>query len=386
MLVVLAVLLGFASISTDLFLPALPAMQMALGADKGMLEFAISGYLLGFGLGQLFWGPVSDRFGRRGPIALGVLVFTLGSAGCALSTDVSMIIGCRVVQALGASAGVALARAMVRDIYERDEAAKVLSTLMTVMAVAPLLGPSIGAQILAFASWQAIFWTLVAIGMVTILGVLTLPESLPPERREQGSLWASIAGYADFLGNRQLLGYSAAIGFFYAGVFANIAGGPFAYIDYFGVAPSVYALIFAGGVFGLMLTNMINARFVSRLGTGRMLRLGTMGAALFGLTTAVVTSTGWGGVIGLIIAQLLFTAMNGLILANGVAAALASVTARTGSAAAVIGAIQYGSGMVGAALVGVLANGTPAPMGMVMAIGGLGSLICIMLAERYRTT
>jgi MFS transporter, DHA1 family, multidrug resistance protein len=225
---------------------------------------------------------------------------------------------------------------------------------------------------------------LVAIGLATILGVLTLPESLPPERREHGSLWASIAGYADFLGNGQLLGYSAAIGFFYAGVFANIAGGPFAYIDYFGVSPSVYALIFAGSVFGLMLTNMINARFVLRLGTGRMLRLGTMGAALFGLTTALVTATGWGGVIGLVIAQLLFTAMNGLILANGVAAALASVTTRTGSAAAVIGAIQYGSGMVGAALVGLLADGTPAPMGVIMAIAGLGSVLCAAFAGRHR--
>jgi len=149
LLVVLAVLLGFASISTDLFLPALPTMQVALATREGTLQFAISGYLLGFGFGQLFWGPVSDRFGRRVPVTAGVVVFVIGSAGCALATDGGQLIGWRVLQALGASAGVALARAMVRDLYDRDRAAQVLSTLMTVMAIAPLLGPSIGAQILA---------------------------------------------------------------------------------------------------------------------------------------------------------------------------------------------------------------------------------------------
>ena len=383
-LIVLAVLLGFASISTDLFLPALPAMQAALKAEEGTLQYAISGYLLGFGFGQLFWGPISDRFGRRGPIALGVLMFALGSAGCALSGDAYQIIAWRSVQALGASAGVALARAMVRDLYDRDAAARVLSTLMTVMAVAPLLGPSIGAQILAVASWQAIFWILVAIGLVTALAVLGLPESLPTDKRERSPLRLSFAGYVAFLGNRQLLGYSAAIGFFYVGVFANIAGGAFAYIGYYGVSPTLYGFIFALGVFGLMLANTVNARFVTRFGADRLLLAGAAGAAISGLCLALAALTGWGGVVGLMVAQLSFTAMNGLILANGVAGALASVTSRAGAAAAVVGAIQYGSGMIGSALVGLLANGTPGPMGVVMALGGIGCLCGAWMTTRSR--
>jgi DHA1 family bicyclomycin/chloramphenicol resistance-like MFS transporter len=383
LLIILSVLLAFASISTDLFLPALPAMSIALAASQGTLQLAISGYLLGFGFGQLFWGPISDRFGRRGPVALGIAVFVVGSAGCALSTDAWQIIGWRVVQALGASAGVALARAMVRDLYDRDEAARLLSSLMTVMAVAPLLGPSAGAQILAFASWQAIFWTLVAIGVGTLVAVLTLPETLPQQRRETGAIWQALAGYRDLLRNRILLGYTAAVGFFYAGVFANIAGGPFAYISYHHLAPALYGLVFASGVFGLMLANVVNSRLVMRVGSDRMLLVGVLGAAIFGTLVAFVTATGLGGVFGLISAQLLFTSMNGFILANAVAGALSSVKSRTGAASAFVGAIQYGSGMIGSALVGAFANNTPVPMGCVMALAGAGSLLSVLLARGH---
>jgi DHA1 family bicyclomycin/chloramphenicol resistance-like MFS transporter len=383
LLVTLAVLLAFASISTDLFLPALPTMSRALHASQGSLQFTVSGYLLGFGFGQLLWGPISDRFGRRGPVAIGVAVFVIGSAGCAFSSDAWQIIGWRVVQALGASAGVALARAMVRDLYDRDQAAKVLSTLMTVMAVAPLLGPSIGARILAVASWQAIFWTLVAIGMATLAAVLALPETLVEEKRDTKPVWLALANYGSLLRNRALMGYAAAVGFFYAGVFANIAGGSFAYIAYHHLTPEQYGLVFASGVFGLMAANMINARLVTRFGSDRMLLVGTFGATVFGVALVFVTITDFAGVYGLLPAQLLFTAMNGFILANGVAGGLSRVDSRTGAASALIGAIQYGSGMVGSALVGLFADGTPVPMGSVMALAGIGSLASVLLVRRH---
>ena len=386
MLAVLGLLLAFASISTDLFLPALPAMGIALGAGPGTLEQAISAYLLGFAFGQLFWGPISDRYGRRGPVALGVLVFVIGSAGCALATDAWQLIGWRLVQALGASAGVALARAMVRDLYDRDQSARLLSTLMTVMAVAPLVGPSVGAQILALASWRAIFWTLTAIGLLTVAAIQTLPETLPRGRRETGPLWSVFAGYRELLRNRQLVGLSAVLGFFYVGIFASVAGTPFAYISYHGLSPRLYALLFAAGVFGLMAANMVNARLVTRVGSNRILLAGTVGAAVFGAAAALVTGTGWGGIYSLVPTLLLFTAMNGLIAANAVAGALASVPARTGAASALLGATQYGSGMVGAAAVGIFADGTPWPMGWVMALAGAGSLAsalaCLARNER----
>lgn len=147
LLSVLSLLMGFASISTDLYLPAMPVMGQSLQADSGMIEWTISGYLIGFSFGQLFWGPISDRYGRRIAVGSGLILFVVGSAGCALSNDVFTMIGWRIVQALGACASVALSRAMVRDLYQGTKAAQMLSTLITVMAIMPLVGPLVGGQI-----------------------------------------------------------------------------------------------------------------------------------------------------------------------------------------------------------------------------------------------
>ena len=384
MLVVLSLLLGFASISTDLYLPALPVMGPDLGASQNSLELTISAYLAGFSLGQLFWGPIGDRYGRRTPIAIGLAIFAIGAAGCALSSDVTQLIVWRVVQALGACAGVVLARAMVRDLYERDRAAKLLSTLLTIMAIAPLLGPVVGGQILRVAPWPAIFWTLVGIGAVTFAGLFTLPETLPRERRETAPLRQALGGYAELLRNRQLLGYAGAGGFFYAGIFAYVAGTPFAFIGYYGLSPQLYGVLFAVGTVGIMLTNIVNSRLVTRLGSDRLLLNGAIGAAIAGGLTALVGTTGWGGLAGLVLALSLFVAMNGFILANAVAGAMSSFPTRAGSVSALVGAIQYGSGVVGSALLGVFANGTPLPMSTIIALAGLGCLASVVFAERHR--
>jgi DHA1 family bicyclomycin/chloramphenicol resistance-like MFS transporter len=382
LLTVLAVLLGFASISTDLYLPALPAMGAAMGADEGTLELTISGYLLGFSVGQLFWGPLSDRFGRRFPLLAGLLLFVVGSAGCALAGDPWTLVGCRLVQAVGASAGVVLARAMVRDLYDRDQSARVLSTLMTVMAVAPLLGPTVGGQILAISSWQAIFWTLVVIGSLTMVAVFTLPETLAAAARHAGGAWQSIAGYAPLLRNRVFLGYVGVGAFFYAGVFAYVAGTPAAYISYYGLAPQLYGLLFAASTIGLMVANTVNARLVTRLGSDRMLLIGTCGAMIVGVATAIVSATGLGGLFGLAAVLVLFISMNGLILANSIAGALSSTNAGTGTASALAGFAQYGGGVIGSAAVGAFANGTPLPMGCVVAVAGIGSVLCLLWGRR----
>lgn len=371
-LLILSTLMAFASISTDLYLPGLPAMADALHSNPGALQLTISGYLIGFSLGQLLWGPVSDRHGRRLPVAIGLVLFIFGSAGCAISGDAHTLIGWRVLQAVGACASVVISRAMVRDLYSGVRAAQMMSTLMTVMAVAPLIGPSVGGLILHVASWRAIFWVLVAVGIATLAGLYCLPETLPGERRTRGPLGNSLAGYASLLRNRSVLGYSVSVGFFYGGIFAYVAGTPFAYITYHHVSPQHYGVLFAAGIVGIMITNQINARLVARFGSDRLMRFGAIVAGLAGALLAFDAGSGWGGLIGLVLPLFLFVSTNGFINANAIAGALGACPERAGAVSALIGSIQYGAGIAGSALIGFLADGTPRPMAYVIALMGIG--------------
>jgi DHA1 family bicyclomycin/chloramphenicol resistance-like MFS transporter len=381
-LAILSALMGFASISTDFYLPAMPMMARALHADAGSVDFTISGYLIGFSFGQLFWGAVSDRHGRRLPVAAGLVLFVIGSAGCALSGDIWTMIFWRIVQALGACAGVVLSRAMVRDLYQGPRAAQMLSTLIAIMAIAPLLGPILGAQIAAFAGWRAIFWTLVGVGGVTLAALFTVPETLPAARRQTGPLIGALGRYGKLLTNRKILGYAGAGAFFYGGMFAYIAGTPFAFITYHHVPAASYGLLFGAGILGIVATNILNTRLVLRYGIDRILVGGTMAAALAGLILAVTAFTDWGGLWGLFAPLLLFVSVAGFIVANSIAGAMADFPEQAGEVSALVGAIQYGAGIAGSGFVGAFADGTPRPMGWVIALAGLGSLFFARLVSR----
>ncbi|MDA8226700.1 MAG: multidrug effflux MFS transporter [Desulfitobacterium hafniense] len=381
-LAVLSLLMGFAAISTDLYLPAMPLMSHDLGANSGMIEWTVSGYLVGFSLGQLLWGPISDRYGRRSSVGVGLALFVLGSAGCALSGSAIAIIGWRIVQALGACASVALSRAMVRDLYAGNRAAQMLSTLITVMAIAPLVGPLVGGQIIVLAGWRTIFWTMVGIGIVALAALFTIPETLPVEQRNQESLGRALARYVELLSDRQFLGYTSAGGFFYAGMFAYIAGTPFAYITYYHVPEQLYGLLFGLGILGIMASNMLNSYLVSRFDYDRMLLVGTVIAAFSASMVAVFARTGWGGLWGLVVPLFMFVSATGFIVANSITGAMDKFPERAGTVSALVGAFQYGSGIVGSGLVGLFADGTPWPMGWVIAVCGIGSLISMLLLFR----
>nr|WP_320049191.1 Bcr/CflA family multidrug efflux MFS transporter [uncultured Desulfuromonas sp.] len=385
-LLVLSLLMGFASISTDLYLPAIPAMAESLGANAGMMEFTISGYLIGFSLGQLVWGPVSDAHGRRPAIAIGLVMFMIGSAGCALSDNAMTIIGWRVVQALGACASVALSRAMVRDLYQGNYAAQMLSTLITIMAIAPLIGPLVGGQIIGLAGWRAIFWVLVLVGAITFVALFSIPETHPKERRNQEHIIYAMSRYWHLLQHKRLLGYLCVGGFYYAGMFAYVAGTPFVYISYYQVAPQSYGWLFALGIIGIMISNQINARLVRKVGYDRLLLYGTLLATLFSLFTALACQTGWGGLWGLVVPLVLFVSATGLIVANAITGALADFPQRSGAISALTGAFQYGSGILGSGLVGVFANETPQPMGWVIGISGIGCLVSMVLIRKTHGT
>ncbi|MFC0267149.1 multidrug effflux MFS transporter [Kushneria aurantia] len=384
LMAVLGLLMGFASISTDLYLPAMPAMSRALGADNGMIELTVSGYLVGFSLAQLLWGPISDRFGRRMPVAVGLVLFIVGSAGCALADSTPTLIIWRLLQAIGACASVALSRAMVRDLHDGARAAQMMSTLMTVMAIAPLLGPLVGGQIAAIAGWRAIFWVLVAIGVLALLALMTLPETLPRARRSDDALRRALRHYMMLVSQPRLLGYVGVGAFFYAGMFAYVAGTPLAYIDYYGVPSQLYGLLFGAGVVGIMATNMLNARLVGRFGVDRLLLGGALSTMLWALMAAINAYTDWFGLWGIALPLFLFVAMAGFIIANAISGALQDFPDHAGAVSALVGATQYGGGVLGSALVGLWSDGTPAALGLVVALGAAGCLLSAVAVVRSR--
>jgi len=381
-LTILSLLMAFASISTDIYLPAMPTMAAALHAAPGTAELTISGYLVGFCLGQLFWGPLSDRFGRRLPIAMGLVLFVAGSAGCAVAASMETMVAWRALQAIGACAGVTLARAIVRDLYAGTRAASMMSTLMIVTAIAPLVGPSVGGLILQIAPWRAIFWLLSGIGLVTLGLLYTLPETLAPERRTRAPLSDVFRTYIVLLRQPRLLGYAGVGAFQYGGIFAYVAGTPFAYITYHHVPPQYYGLLFALGSIGIMAANLFNVRYVARFGSDRLMRIGAAGACAMGVTAAVTAWMGWGGLAGLVVPLFLFIACNGLIIANAITGALNLYPGAAGSVSALVGASQFGTGILGSALVGLLADGTPRPLGMAMACFGIGCAVCALMLVR----
>ena len=273
-LAILSALMAFGPLSTDFYLPALPTMADALHSNPGAMEWTISSYLIGCSVGQLIWGPLSDQYGRRGPVAIGIAIFILGSVGCALSTSVGAMIAWRVLQAIGACAGISLSRAMVRDLYSGARAAQMMSALITVMAITPLIGPLVGGQILRWPVGRH-FWLLAAVGVAALLALMTLPETLPPDRRRRDGLGKALRTYywllrrsPDFRLRRDRRVHE------FRRVRLCRGNAVRLYQPITGFDPEFFGFVFSSGILGIMATNVFNARQVMRSGIVPMLRLG----------------------------------------------------------------------------------------------------------------
>ncbi|MFO6298717.1 multidrug effflux MFS transporter [Rahnella selenatireducens] len=379
---ILSALMAFTSLSTDIYLPAMPLMAKDLQGDA---ELTITGFLIGFCIAQLIWGPVSDHFGRRLPLFIGMVLFVIGSAGCALSTDIGQIVFWRVFQALGACTGPMLARAMIRDLFSRTRAAQMLSTLIIIMAIAPIAGPLLGGQMIKVTSWHSIFWLLAVIGTLMLISLFWLPETLPEEKRVRASLGSAFRNYITLLSNTQYMRFTLCLTFYYVAAYAFITGSPFVYITYFGVEPQHYGWLFAVNIVGLMAVSMVNRRLVHRYPLETLLRYAVCIAMLSALVLALATGVGIGG-IGLIVAAVfVFFAMNGVIAATSTAAALDAVPNVAGSASALMGALQYGSGIISSLLLALLSDGTPWTMGWIIAVFTVASAVMALTTRGAKT-
>jgi DHA1 family bicyclomycin/chloramphenicol resistance-like MFS transporter len=370
----LGILMAFGPMAVDMYLPALPAIRRSFGATEDQVQWSLSAFFLGFGVGQIAWGALADRFGRRGPIAAGILLYCIASIGCSLAGGVLSLAAWRFVQALGACAGPVLARAMVRDVFGRDRAASVLSLMMLVMGIAPMMAPMIGGHILLLAEWRAIFWVQAGFGIIALLGLASLPETLPPERRLAMRTMGLLEVYIQLLTSRRYLGYSLCSAMIYGGMFAYLAGTPFVYIEIFKVRPENYGYLFGVNIIGMMIVNTINSRIVLRVGTDRLLRIGCLLAAFFGLVLLGCAVTGFGALAGIAVPLFFFLAMTGMVGANAMAGGMSTFPHAAGSASALTGMLQFGCGAFSGWAVGLLANGTAVPMAVVICVLALAGV------------
>ncbi|MCU5774836.1 multidrug effflux MFS transporter [Erwiniaceae bacterium BAC15a-03b] len=379
-ILILSALMAFTSLSTDIYLPAMPVMAKDLHGDAGL---TITGFLIGFCLAQLIWGPISDHFGRKAPLFIGLILFIIGSAGCALSTDITQIVFWRVFQALGACTGPMLARAMIRDLFGRTRAAQMLSTLMVIMAIAPIAGPLLGGQMIRVTSWHNIFWLLTLIGALMLVLMCWLPETLAEEKRVKTSLAGAFSNYYHLLKNTRFMRFTLCVTFYYVAAYAFITGSPFVYISYFGIDPQHYGGLFAVNVVGLMAVSMVNRRLVHRYPLESLLKFAVVIAAVAAITLAISTKLGFGGIVMIVLAVFIFFSMNGIIAATSTAAAMDAVPDMAGSASALTGSLQYGSGIISSLLLALLSDGTPWTMSWIIALFTVASAV---MALTTRTT
>ncbi len=368
----LSALMAFTSLSTDIYLPAMPVMAAEL---HGNVELTITGFLVGFAIAQLIWGPISDHFGRRIPLFIGMVLFIIGSAGCALATDISHIVFWRVFQALGACTGPMLARAMIRDLFSRTRAAQMLSTLVIVMAIAPIAGPLIGGQLIKVSSWHSIFWLLVVIGALMLASLYWLPETLAPEKRARASVAGAFRNYAALLRNRPFMQFTLSLTCYYVAAYAFITGSPFVYIRYFGVDPAYYGWLFALNIVGVMGMSMVNRRLVNHYPLETLLRYASCVAALAAGVMATCVGLQVGGIAAIVGLIFVFFSMNGIIAATSTAAALDAVPGHAGAASALIGSLQYGSGIISSLLLATMSDGTPWTMAWIIALFSVASML-----------
>ena len=366
-ILILGAVSALGPLSIDMYLPSLPAIGRELGADAAAVQMTATAYFIGLAFGQVIYGPISDRFGRKKPLLFGLGLFTIASVGCALAPSVEALIGLRALQALGGCAGMVITRAMVRDRFPVEQMAKVLSTLVLVMGVAPILAPTLGGKLELWFGWHTIFALLVVYGLLCFVGIAFGIDEVERERSSPLSVKSVAADYLRIVSHRRFMGYALAGGCAQAGMFAYITASPFVFIDFFELAPDRYGLLFGVNAFGLILASQLNSRLLKRYRSEKVLRttlLFNLGAAL---TMLVCAYSGFGGFWGIALPLVVCTSSLGFTFPNSQAGAMAPFGDRAGMAAAMLGTLQFVLAGVSSVVVAALHTGNALGMAATMA-------------------
>ncbi|PFG40620.1 DHA1 family bicyclomycin/chloramphenicol resistance-like MFS transporter [Georgenia soli] len=372
------------AVTTDLYLPSLPVVAEDLSSGPALVQATITGVLIGGAIGQLLIGPLSDRYGRRRPVMIGVSLHVVASVLCALTPGIWPLIVLRVIQGIGNAAATVTAMAVIRDRYSGAGASVLMSRLMLVIGVAPLLAPTVGGLIAGWWGWRATFVVLALVGLVLIpVMARFLPETLPPAARRREPLGATFAGYGQLLRDGHFMALAVLPGLGLAALMSYVAGSPFVLQEGYGLSETEFALLFALNGAGLVLGSQLNASLVKRFEPTAVLGVAIPLAATLGVVLLALVATGTGGLLGLIVPLWLLLSVNSLVLPNATALALTLHGERAGTAAALIGALQAGVAGVVSPVVGLL-GGDDVAMATVILGAVSASLVIFLAAGRTR--
>lgn len=375
----LGLLSTFGPISLDLYLPSLPELATDLGAPTSSAQLTITACLLGLAAGQLVAGPLSDQFGRRRPLLIGLVAYLVTSLACAFAPTVEVLVVLRLLQGLAGSAGLVIARAVARDLYGGRDLLIVYARLVLVSGLAPVVAPLLGGQLSAVMDWRGIFGVLAGFGLVLVLtGLVGVPESLPAERRTPGGLRANVAGFRELLGDRLFLGAAFASGLAGAAMFAYIAGATFVLQRIYGMSPQGFSYAFGLNALGIMAMSQLGARLARSWTEVRMLGLG-LGLTLVGAVGVLVSVLVGFGLVPLLVALFVMVSPVGLVFPTATTLALADYPHQAGRASSLLGLGQYIAGAVVAPLVGLGGEDTAVPLGVVVVGASLSAVVVFWL-------
>ena len=377
LLLTLGLLSALTPFAIDMYLPSIPAIVRDLGAPVSLAQLSVTAYLGVFAAAQLLLGPLSDVLGRRLPVAVGLAVFALADVACALAPNMTAMLAARAVQALGGAAVAVTVPALVRDLFERDDYARVMGLVMLVMGLAPLLAPSLGGLVVVVGSWRWVFAVLLGITAVTaVLFFRQLPETLPPAHRHRLDPAAVARNYGLLLRHRAALGYLLTGMASFGGMMIFIVASPYVYIDLHGVPASWFGPLFGINIAAAMVFSYLNSRWVPRFGAERLLRAGLMvqGAAAAALALLGLGAVALGAAPPLWLIALGaggYIAMAGVVMGNAMAGFMAYFPRMAGTASAFAGAGRFGFGALAGTLASLAHNGTALPLLLGMGLSGL---------------
>jgi DHA1 family bicyclomycin/chloramphenicol resistance-like MFS transporter len=384
-MLILGGLSAFAPLSIDMYLPSLPSMTHDLRSTDSTVQLTLSAFIIGLAIGQIVIGPLSDSVGRRKPLLAGLALYAVGSVLCAVSPSAELLIAARLIQAIGAAAGIVIARAAVRDLFSGTAMTKFFSLLMLVNGVAPVLAPVIGGQLLRLTSWRGVFVVLTVVGALLLAAVaLALPESLVAERRVRAKTSEILRTYRGLFADRMFLGYALAAGLSFAAMFAYISGSSFVLQGVYGLSPQWFSVVFGINGLGIVLTGQLNGKLVDHFPERSLLTAGLIATTVGGVGV-LLSATLHLGLFGLLVPLFVLVASIGLVSPNSSSLAMAEHAKSAGAASALLGVLQFVFGGIASPLVGLGGPGTAVPMTIVMATFAVLSLLTYLLLVRKPT-